>query len=73
MPKEDSIEIMGDVTVSLPNGKFTVELENGVEITAHPSGKIRMNKIRILVGDKVKIEMSPYDLTQGRIVYRYKN
>ena len=47
MPKEDSIEIMGDVTVSLPNGKFTVELENGVEITAHPSGKIRMNKILI--------------------------
>ncbi len=77
MAKQDVIELEGTVlegTVldTLPNAMFKVELENGHEILAHVSGKIRMNYIRILPGDKVTVEMSPYDLTRGRITYRYK-
>jgi len=72
MPKEEMIEVEGIVTETLPNAMFNVELENDHEILAHVSGKIRMNYIRILPGDKVTVEMSPYDLTKGRITYRYK-
>lgn len=72
MAKEDMIEVEGTVIETLPNAMFNVELENGHEILAHVSGKIRMNYIRILPGDKVTVEMSPYDLTKGRITYRYK-
>lgn len=70
--KEDMIEIEGTVTETLPNAMFKVELENGYEVLAHVSGKIRVNYIRILPGDRVKVEMSPYDLTRGRITYRFK-
>jgi len=70
--KDDVIEVEGVVTDTLPNAMFKVELENGHEILAHVSGKIRMHFIRILPGDKVKVELSPYDLTKGRITYRYK-
>jgi len=72
MAKQQSIEQNGVVTEALANSMFRVELDNGVEILCHISGKIRMNYIRIMPGDKVKIEMSPYDLTKGRICYRYK-
>ena len=72
MPKEDSIEIEGIVLEPLPNAMFRVELENGHKILAHISGKMRMHFIRILTGDKVKVQLSPYDLTRGRITYRYK-
>ncbi|HFE4697619.1 translation initiation factor IF-1 [Staphylococcus aureus] len=72
MAKKDVIELEGTVLDTLPNAMFKVELENGHEILAHVSGKIRMNYIRILPGDKVTVEMSPYDLTRGRITYRYK-
>ena len=72
MSKQDMIEIEGTVVEALPNATFTVELKNGHQILAHISGKLRMNYIRILPGDKVKVEMSPYDLTKGRIVFRYK-
>ncbi|HCX0605707.1 TPA: translation initiation factor IF-1 [Staphylococcus aureus] len=72
MAKQDVIELKGTVLDTLPNAMFKVELENGHEILAHVSGKIRMNYIRILPGDKVTVEMSPYDLTRGRITYRYK-
>ena len=72
MAKEDVIEVEGVVVETLPNAMFKVELENDHEILAHVSGKIRMNYIRILPGDKVTVEMSPYDLTEGRITYRYK-
>lgn len=72
MSKEDMIEVEGTVTETLPNAMFKVELENNVEILAHVSGKIRVNYIRILPGDRVKVEMSPYDLTKGRITYRFK-
>ncbi|HDE8173619.1 TPA: translation initiation factor IF-1 [Staphylococcus aureus] len=72
MAKQDVIELLGTVLDTLPNAMFKVELENGHEILAHVSGKIRMNYIRILPGDKVTVEMSPYDLTRGRITYRYK-
>jgi translation initiation factor IF-1 len=72
MPKKDNIELEGIVLDVLPGGKFNVELENGIHIVAHLSGKIRMNYIKILAGDKVKVEISPYDLTKGRITYRYK-
>ena len=72
MSKADVIEIEGTVVEKLPNAMFKVELENGHEILAHVSGKIRMNYIRILPGDKVTVEMSPYDLSRGRITYRYK-
>ncbi|HED31118.1 MAG TPA: translation initiation factor IF-1 [Prosthecochloris aestuarii] len=72
MAKEDSIEVEGEILEALPNAQFKVELENGLEILAHVSGKIRMHYIRILPGDKVKVQISPYDLTKGRITYRYK-
>jgi translation initiation factor IF-1 len=70
--KEESIQMTGTEAEALPNAMFRVELENGHEITAHISGKIRMHYIRILPGDKVQVELSPYDLTRGRITYRYK-
>ena len=72
MAKQDVIELEGTVLDTLPNAMFKVELENGHEILAHVSGKIRMNYIRILPGDKVTVKMSPYDLSRGRITYRYK-
>ena len=72
MAKQISIEQDGTVTDSLGNAMFRVELENGHHITAHISGKMRMHYIKILPGDRVKLEMSPYDLTKGRIVFRYK-
>jgi translation initiation factor IF-1 len=70
--KEDVIEVEGIVKEPLPNAMFKVELENGHEVLAHVSGKIRMHFIRILPGDRVTVQLSPYDLTRGRIVYRYK-
>lgn len=72
MAEKETIEVEGIVVEPLPNATFRVELENGYKILAHISGKMRMNFIRILPGDKVTIEMSPYDLTKGRIIYRYK-
>lgn len=72
MPKEEAIEVEGIVKETLPNAMFRVELDNGHKILAHISGKMRMNYIRILPGDKVTVELSPYDLTRGRITYRYK-
>lgn len=72
MSKSDVIEVEGIVVEPLPNAMFRVELSNGHKVLAHVSGKIRMNFIRILPGDKVTVELSPYDLTRGRIVYRYK-
>lgn len=72
MPKEDNIEVEGTVVESLPNAMFRVELPNGHKILAHISGKMRMNYIRILPGDKVTVEMSPYDMGRGRITYRAK-
>ncbi len=72
MSKEEAIEVEGTVLEPLPNAMFRVELENGHKIRAHISGKMRMHFIRILVGDKVKVQLSPYDLTRGRITYRYK-
>jgi translation initiation factor IF-1 len=71
-PKEDAIEVMATVLEPLPNAMFRVELENKHKVLAHVSGKMRKNFIRILAGDKVAVELSPYDLTRGRIVYRYK-
>jgi translation initiation factor IF-1 len=70
--KEESIQVEGVVTEALPNTQFRVELENGHNVLAHISGKMRMHYIRILPGDKVVVELSPYDLTRGRITYRYK-
>ena len=72
MSKEDVIEVEGTVIEPLPNAMFRVELKNGHVILAHVSGKIRMNYIRILPGDRVTVELSPYDLTRGRIKYRFK-
>ena len=72
MAKEDVIEVEGIVVEALPNTNFKVELENGHQILAHISGKLRMNFIKILPGDKVKVELSPYDLTRGRITWRGK-
>jgi|TARA_B100000809_G_scaffold83898_1_gene82252 translation initiation factor IF-1 len=72
MAKEESIEVEGTVLEPLPNAMFRVELDNGHKILAHVSGKMRMHFIRILVGDKVKVQLSPYDLTRGRITYRHK-
>ena len=72
MPKEDIIEIQGSVLETLPNAMFRVQLDNGHKILAHISGKMRMHFIRILPGDKVTVEMSPYDLTRGRITYPFK-
>ncbi len=70
--KEGAIEVEGTVVETLPNAMFRVQLKNGHKILAHISGKMRMNYIRILPGDVVKVEMSPYDLTRGRIIYRQK-
>jgi translation initiation factor IF-1 len=70
--KEDAIEVMATVIEPLPNAMFRVELENKHQVLAHVSGRMRKNFIRILPGDKVAVELSPYDLTRGRIVYRYK-
>jgi len=72
MAKEEKLELEGKVVESLPNTQFLVELENGHRVLAHVSGKIRMYYIRILPGDKVTVELSPYDLTRGRITYRHK-
>ncbi|SFG95356.1 bacterial translation initiation factor 1 (bIF-1) [Desulfotomaculum arcticum] len=72
MSGKDVIEVEGTVLEPLPNAMFRVELKNGHKVLAHVSGKIRMNFIRILAGDRVMVELSPYDLTRGRIVYRYK-
>ena len=72
MPKEDVIEVTGTVAETLPNAMFRVELEHGHRILAHISGKMRMHYIKILPGDKVRVEMSPYDLSKGRISFRYK-
>ena len=72
MPKDDSIEVEGTVIEPLPNAMCRVELSNGHKVLAHISGKMRMHVIRILPGDKVKLELSPYDLTRGRITYRAK-
>lgn len=72
MAKKDVIEVFGTVLEAQPNAMFIVKLENGHEVLAHISGKIRMNFIRILPGDKVKVELSPYDLTRGRIIWRDK-
>jgi translation initiation factor IF-1 len=72
MSKQEGVQVEGTVIEPLPNAMFRVELENGHVVLAHISGKMRMNFIRILPGDKVTVELSPYDLTRGRIVYRYK-
>ena len=72
MSKEESIEVEGTILEPLPNAMFRVELENGHKVLAHISGKMRMHFIRILSGDKVKVQLSPYDLTRGRITFRYK-
>ena len=72
MPKQSAIEQEGVIVETLPNAMFKVELENGHVIIAHISGKMRMNYIKIFPGDRVKVEMSPYDLTKGRISFRYK-
>ena len=70
--KEEAIEVEGKVVEPLPNAMFRVEMDNGHKVLAHVSGKMRMNHIRILPGDKVTMELSPYDLTRGRITYRFK-
>ena len=72
MAKEEPIEVEGTILETLPNAMFKVELDNGHKVLAHVSGKMRMHFIRILPGDRVKLELSPYDLTRGRIVYRNK-
>ena len=72
MAREDHIEMEGVIVDTLPNTMFRVELENGHEIIAHTAGKMRKNRIRVLAGDKVQVEMTPYDLTKGRINYRFK-
>ncbi len=72
MAKQGPIKVDGVITETLPNASFQVKLDNGVEILAHISGKMRMHYIKILVGDRVTVEMSPYDLSKGRITYRYK-
>ena len=72
MAKEPAIKVDGTILDTLPNATFKVELENGHKVLAHVSGKMRMHFIKILPGDKVTIELSPYDLTRGRIIYRYK-
>ena len=72
MPKEEAVQVEGVVVESLPNAMFRVELQNQHKVLAHVSGKMRMNFIRILPGDKVMLELSPYDLTRGRIIYRVK-
>ena len=71
MAKEQNIEVDGEIIETLPNAMFKVNLENGHEVLAHVSGKMRMHYIKILPGDKVKVELSPYDLSRGRITFRY--
>ena len=72
MSKEDLIEFIGEVTEILPSAMFRVTLENGHKIIGHSSGRMRKNRIRVMVGDKVTVEMTPYDLTKGRITFRHK-
>jgi len=72
MPKKEAIEVEGTVQVALPNATFKVKLANGHEVLAHISGKMRVHYIRILPGDRVLVELSPYDLTRGRVTYRFK-
>ncbi len=72
MPKKDVIEVEGTVTEALPNAMFRVQLDNGYEVLAHVSGRLRMHFIRILPGDRVRVELSPYDLMRGRITYRLR-
>ncbi|AMM40264.1 Translation initiation factor IF-1 [Candidatus Desulfofervidus auxilii] len=72
MPKEEAIEVEGRVVEALPNAMFRVELDNGHRVLAHIAGKLRMHFIKVLPGDRVKVELSPYDLSRGRIVYRIK-
>jgi len=72
MPKDDILKVNGTVSTVLPGGMFRVKLENGHEVLGHLSGKMRKNHIRILENDRVDVEVSPYDLTKGRVVYRYK-
>ncbi len=72
MPKEEAVQVEGTVVEALPNAMFRIELQNQHKVLAHVSGKMRMNFIRILPGDKVMLELSPYDLTRGRIIYRVK-
>jgi translation initiation factor IF-1 len=72
MPKEEMLEFPGTVTELLPNATFRVKLENNHEIIAHTAGKLRKNRIRVLAGDKVLCEMTPYDLTKGRLIYRFR-
>ena len=72
MPKEPNIEVDGSILEALPNAMFRVKLENGHIVLAHVSGKMRMHYIKILPGDKVKLELSPYDLSRGRVTFRYK-
>tara|TARA_B100001105_G_C22386206_1_gene442045 strand:+ start:650 stop:868 length:219 start_codon:yes stop_codon:yes gene_type:complete len=72
MAKKDSIEVEGTIKEALPNANFKIELANGHQVLAHVSGKIRMNFIRVIPGDRVLVELSPYDLTRGRITYRFK-
>ena len=72
MAKEETIQMQGEIVETLPNATFRVKLENGHVILGHISGKMRMHYIRILPGDRVKVELSPYDLTRGRVVYRFK-
>ena len=72
MPKEEAIEVEGKVVEALPNAMFRVELDNGHRVLAHIAGKLRMHFIKVLPGDRVKVELSPYDLSRGRIVYRLK-
>ncbi|PIR04094.1 MAG: translation initiation factor IF-1 [Candidatus Magasanikbacteria bacterium CG11_big_fil_rev_8_21_14_0_20_39_34] len=71
MPKNEAIEVRGTIQELLPGTKFRIQLENGLEIIGHLSGKMRMHSIRLSVGDEVKVELSPYDLTKGRITYRF--
>ncbi len=72
MPKEEKIELEGEVTEALPNAMFRVELDNGHQVLAHVAGKMRRFRIRILPGDRVRVELSPYDLDRARIVYRHR-
>lgn len=73
MSKEDLIEFTGEITEALPNAMFRVKLESGITILAHTAGKMRKFRIRVMVGDKVDIEMTPYDLSKGRIIFRHKD
>ena len=72
MPKEEKVELEGEVVEALPNAMFRVKLDNNHEVLAHTSGKMRKNRIRVLAGDRVNVEMTPYDLSKGRITFRFK-